>query len=195
MFEPGYSMLSTVLDESTIVYIALILVCAGLLFAWRRTRKWRFLAGTGAGFILVLAFAILTHLVVTDRQKIERAIKASALAVEQKDLTTIDRTLAHDFHYYSTGRKEFLENVQKAMQNGNAKDVQVWDIAVDALDKEKGTAHITFMAKPHGNWSEATHFRVEGNLVREQDGEWRLLTFEIFEPFVNSRQPYHIPGM
>ena len=64
-------MLSALVDESTVVYIALILLCSGLLFAWRRTRKWQYLAATGFGFVLVLAFAILTQLLVTDRQKAE----------------------------------------------------------------------------------------------------------------------------
>jgi hypothetical protein len=187
-------MLDPLIDESTIVYIVLILVCAGLLFAWRRTRKWGFLAGTGVGFILVIVFAILTQLIATDRQKIEKTIRASALAVEKKDIAAIDHNLASDFHYRSWSRKVALEKFNEAMQNGNAKDVQVWDVAVDSLDKEKGTAHIIFMAKPHGNWSDAAHFRVEASLVREKDGQWRLVTFDIFEPFVNSKQPYPIPG-
>ena len=188
-------MLDTVIDNSTIVYVVLILICAGLLFAWRRTRKFGFLAGTGFCFVLVIAFAILTQLIVTDRQKIEKTIRASALAVEKKDIATIDHNLASDFHYRSVSRKIFLEKANEAMQNGNAKDVQVWDVVVDSLDKQKGTARIILMIKPHGNWSDAAHFRVEGSLVREKDGEWRLLTFDIFEPFVNSRQPYVIPGM
>ncbi|CAN5211272.1 hypothetical protein BH10PLA2_BH10PLA2_33700 [soil metagenome] len=170
-------MLDALVDHSILVYVLLIVLCSGLLFAWRRTRKWGLLVATVVGLLLVVGYAILTHVVVTDRQKIEDTIRSAALAVEKKDVTTIDRNLARDFRYRSTTRAKFIELAANAIKNGDAKDILVWDFTLDSSDKVKGTAHLTFMAKPHGNFSEGVHFRVEANLAREADGKWRLVTF------------------
>jgi hypothetical protein len=187
-------MLDALVDHSTFVYILLIILCSGLLFAWRRTRKSSLLIATGIGLLLVVGYAILTQIVVTDRQKIEDAIRSAALAVEKKDVTTIDKNLARDFRYRGITKAKFIELASNAIKNGDAKDIQVWDFTLDSIDKVKGTAHLTFMAKPHGNFSEAAHFRVEADLAREADGKWRLVTFEIFKPFSDARTPVAIPG-
>jgi hypothetical protein len=187
-------MLSTLVDESTIVYIALILLCSGLLFAWRRTRKRWYLVGTGLGFILVIGFAILTHLVVTDRQKIENTIRHAAAAVERRDVEGIRRALANDFRFHSADRRKFIETGREILQHRNVRELAVWDIGFDSFDKRNGTARISFMAKPRGNWSEGIHYRVEADLVRESDGQWRVRTFEVFKPFVDAKEPQPIPG-
>lgn len=187
-------MLSTLVDESTFIYIALILLCSGLLFAWRRTRKWWYLAATGLGFVLVVGFAILTHLVVTDRQKIEATIRTSAAAVERRDVEAIRRGLANDFRFHGADRKTFIEKGRDILQHGDVRELAVWDMGFMTLDKRNGTARVTFMAKPRGNWSEGVHYRVEADLVRESDGQWRVRTFEVFKPFVDAREPQPIPG-
>lgn len=187
-------MLSTLVDESTIVYIALILLCSGLLFGWRRTRKWWLLVGAALGFVLVALFAILTHIVVTDRQKIETVIRNSAAAVKPRDLETIRRSLASDFRFHSTDRKQFIEKGREIVQSGNVEELAVWGIEFESLDKHKGTARISFMAKPRGKWSEAVHYRVEADLVRETDGQWRIRSFEVFKPLVDAKEPQPIPG-
>jgi hypothetical protein len=187
-------MLSTLVDHSFIIYVVLILLCSGLLFAWRRTRKLWYLAATGFGFVLVLVFAILTNVVVTDRQKIETTIRNSAAAVEHRDVETIRRGLAKDFQFHSADSKTFIEKGREILERGDVKELAVWDLAIDSLDKSNGTARVSFMAKPRGNWSQGVHYRVEAELVRESDGQWRVRTFEVFKPFVDAREPQQIPG-
>jgi hypothetical protein len=191
---PRNSMLSALVDNATFVYVLLIIVCAGLLFAWRRKRRWGYLAGTAVGFILVIAFATLTQLYVTDLKKMESMIRATAAAIEHKDVDTIQHNLARDFRYHSADRKTFIEKTQGAIQRGDATKVDVWDFNLESMDKEKGMAILSFLAKPHGNWSEGVHYRVVGNLVREGDGQWRFQSFAIFKPFVDTKDEQIIPG-
>ena len=187
-------MLDALIDNSTFVYVIFILVCSILLFAWRRTRKLAYLLATVAGLLLVVGYAILTHVVITDHQKIIDVVTSSAQAVEKKDMATIERNLASDFRFFSKNKKTGAEWAANAIRDGNVKDVKVWDVTVDSLDKAKGTAHVTCMAKPHGNWSDAAHFRVEAVLVREADGKWKVQTFSVFNPFVDAKTPVQPPG-
>lgn len=188
-------MLDALIDNSTIVYVLFIIVCSGLLFAWRRTRRRSYLIGTAVGLLLVVGYAVLTHVVITDRQKIIDTINASAKAVEKKDLPTIERGLASDFHLGQENRKTFMVWAANGIRDRNVKDIVVWNFTFDSLDKVKGTAQISFFAKPHGNWSDGYYFRVEGNLVREADGKWKLQTFRVFQPYSDSKSPLPIPDI
>ena len=183
-------MLDAIVDQSTFVYILLIIICSGLLFAWRRTRKWGYLAGTAVGLLLVVGMAVLAQVVVTDQKKIETAIQSAAAAVEKHDMATIERNLARDFQFLSTDKKAFLEKGDALIRSGEAAKVEVWDMHLDSIDKKNGTARISFMSKPKGRRvPDATHFRVEAELVRESDGQWRLRTFQLFKPFVQTSEP------
>jgi ketosteroid isomerase-like protein len=187
-------MLDALVDNSTFVYVALIIVCSILLFAWRRTRKLSYLLATVVGLLLVVGYAILTHVVVTDHQKIIDVVNSSALAVEKKDLATIERNMASDFRWFSKNKKTGVEWAAERIRNGDVTDVKVWDVTVDSLDKVKGTAHVSCMAKPHGRLSEAAHFRIEAVIVRESDGKWKVQTFSVFNPFVDATKPIQPPG-
>lgn len=186
-------MLDAIVDHSTIVYILLIVICSGLLFTWRRTRKWGYLAGTAVGLLLVVGMAVLAQVVETDQKKIETAIQSAATAVEKRDTATIERNLARDFRFQSADKKAFLEKGEALIRSGEAAKVEVWDMRLDSIDKKNGTARISFMSKPRGrNIPDASHFRVEAELVRESDGQWRLRTFQIFHPFIDTSQPIQI---
>ncbi len=187
-------MLDAIVDQSTFVYIGLIIVCSGLLFAWRRTRKWGYLAGTALGLLLVVGMAVLAQVVVTDQKKIETAIQSAATAVEKRDMATIERNLARDFHFQSADKKAFLEKGEALIRSGEAAKVEVWDMRLDSIDKKNGTARISFLSKPKGRTiPDAAYFRVEAELVRESDGQWRLRTFQVFDPFVGTNQPRQVP--
>jgi hypothetical protein len=188
-------MLDALVDHSLLVYIILIVVCSALLFAWRRNRKFGYLLATGIGLIVVVGFAILTQVVHTDQRKIIDVIKVCAKSVELRDLKTIDSNLAATFHLGRENKSGFMKWGSDAIRAGNAQDITVWDFTVDSMDKQKGTAQVTFMAKPHGNWSQGVHFRVEADMVREGDGKWRLQTFRVFKPFSDGRTPQDIPGI
>ncbi len=187
-------MLEALIDNSTIVYVLFIIVCSGLLFAWRRTRKFAYLLATVVGLLLVVGYAVLTHVVVTEQKKIIDVVNDCAQAVEKKDAATIERNMAGDFQWFSKNKKTGAEWAADKMRNGDITDVKVWDVTVDSLDKAKGTAHVTCMAKPHGRMSEAAHFRIEAVFVRESDGKWKVQTFSIFNPFVEAHTPIQPPG-
>ncbi len=133
-------MLSTLVDNATLVYVLLIIICAGLLFAWRRTRKWGYLAGTAAGFVLVDCLRDPDAALYYRLEKDGDMIRATADAVEHRDVDTIQRNLARDFRYHSADRKVFIEKTRDAIQRGDATKVDVWDFNLESMDKEKGVA-------------------------------------------------------
>lgn len=187
-------MLNALVDESTLVYIVLFLATAGLGLMWRQTRRKPFLIGACAAAFLAAALFAVTFLVTTDSQKIERTLRSVAASVQARNTANIYDHLARDFRYRSTDRDSFRRKTEDAIRAHNVESVIVWDFSIQDLDSKAGTGRISFMAKPTGNWSRAAHYRIVADLVREQDGEWRLKGFTIFEPFVNSRQEVPIPG-
>jgi ketosteroid isomerase-like protein len=188
-------MLSTLVDEATIVYVVLILATAGCVLAWRNTRRKSLLAGAGVGILLLVAFAIVCHFLVTDQRKIELALQDAAAAVKANDIPRIAGHLARDFHFRSQDRAAFLEKAKQDVGSHRVEEVVVWDFKFENVDSAKGTAHISFRAKLHGGGvPEGAFYRVTAELVREADGQWKLRTFDIFNPAVDTNSPISIPG-
>ncbi len=123
-----------ILFESPLKLLAgIVLLEAVLATVWwfrpGRTSAWLVVAGLGLGTVLM----ILQHLVVTDRERIERIIQDLALAVDCEDVARIEARLDEGCQCDGMHKEQLLARVASAFERAEVDEVKVVeaDIAVD----------------------------------------------------------------
>jgi hypothetical protein len=177
------------------VYVILGVAAAILLALWWRDRKRHWLIGVLGVFLLVGAYFLLSRLVQTPRKQVVRGVEEMAAAVQAGD---VDRIMAHvseQFRYRSLNKSSFREKVKTALAQKQVERVEVWEFKFpeEQPGGKDGPIRVSFIAKPFGGPARGVeHFRCEADFVRDPDGRWRMKTFEVFHPFIETRQPLEI---
>jgi hypothetical protein len=186
-------MVSWLVDHAGLVYLSLASTALVLGSSWWMTRRKRYLIGLGVVAALCVLVFVVTRLVVTDRQQIERNLRAMALGVVDAAPGKFFPHLSKQFHLGTLDRAAFLPRAEKAIVQHQVKDVHLWKIDVEELDREAKKARVSFNARVTSDWTESTQFfLVRADFVLE-DGQWRMTTFQLFNPVVNTNQPVPIP--
>jgi hypothetical protein len=186
-------MLSWLVDHAGLVYLFLGIAALVLGSCWWMTRHRKYvlsLAVVAALFVLVF---VLTRFIVTDRQQIARNLRAMAAGVVDGKPEQVFRHLSSQFHLGSMDRGTFLPHAEKAIRQHRVTDVYVWKFEAEDLDREARKARVSFNVRVTSDWTESTQlFLVRADFVLE-DGQWRMKTFQLFNPVVNTNQPIPIP--
>jgi ketosteroid isomerase-like protein len=187
-------MSNYVYDNATLLSMLLGLTALTLLALWWRTRRWTLALGGGITVGLIGLVWLLASF--SDQRRLERTVEDMAAAVEAKDLDRILKHVAEDFHFQSTNKASLRKNMADTINSGNLTAAKVWDFEIVELSHETHTAKIAFKVKPVGNWGSSTQFfRCEALMGIDPDGEFRMKTFQIFNPFVETRStPLSVPG-
>lgn len=173
------------------VAVYLFLAAVALAFAglYWRTRKRRWLIPAAAFVLLVAVYFLLDRLVETRSEQITRKLREMAAAVQRRDADAIFRHVAADFRVGGLDRATFRGYVEEAFRRG-VTGLKLWDFQ---FPDESGA--VAFFAKPEGSAVGANvHYRVRARFVQE-GAEWRLQTFQVFNPFVNADTPLDLPVM
>jgi hypothetical protein len=189
------------------VYVILAAAAVLLLVAWWQTRKRYWLYGGVAFLGLIGLYFLLDRLKETDREQIRRKVEEMAAAVSERNVERIFANVSEQFHLNGSGRAAFRQLAERALSRGEVTDVTVWDFAFpeDFRTKVRRTgtagapeadgARVSFMVKPQGPRLGAPFFRCDATFVRDPNGQWRLFTFQLFQPGVDSNQPFQIPQL
>ena len=186
-------MPSWLVDDPTLVYMILAALAVILGVAWWRTKQGKLLLGAIGTVVLIAAVWLIGQYAITDAKRLQRAVEAMAAAVQGRDIITIMAHTSRDFDYHGTNRDEAAKKLQGILQREDVTDVVVWDFEPQEISREQRAARMNFMVKPKGNWNSGTHYLCRSQFVLE-DGQWRLRTFAIFNPFVDTNQEIIIPG-
>ena len=139
-----------------------------------------------------LVYFLLDRLVETRREQITRKLQAMAGAVKKHDSDGIFTHISNQFRFQGLDKAGFRSYVEDVFRNGWVDDLVVWEVAFPDLDSGK----VDFRAKPKGGRiGEEYFFLVRGEFVRDPDGQWRLATFTIYRPDIDTNQPVQIPGL
>jgi hypothetical protein len=191
-------MLTWLVDHISILYWPLLFAALAAAAFWWSTRK-RGALLTLAGIAAVAALVFLISLVVdTDRKRLTRALEAIAQGMTEKPPVSLFQHISDRFnapflvsHTTRQWTKADLRRVLKPVSKSwNIDRVVIKDLEFQTLtDKE---AKITFAALPVGDFT-ALACPCEALFVREDDGQWRMTSLRIFNPFVNTTDLVDIP--
>lgn len=171
------------------VYLALAVVALVFAAMYVRTRKRYWLYPAGGVVLLMAVYFLLDRLVETRSEQIVRKLNEMAAAVQRRDADAIFRHVSDNFNAGGHNRTDFRRYVELAFQRG-VNRLTVWDFAFP-----DDTGRVTFFAKPDGTMPGlGAHYLVRAEFVQEGT-EWRLRTFQVFNPVANTTTPLEFPGL
>ncbi len=186
------------------VYVSLAAVAIVLLLAWQQTRKRLCLVGFGAALGLMGLYYLLDRLVEAPREQVVRKLQEMAAAVRARDVNAISNHISERFTWRGMNRAQFRALLEGLLQGRQVDEVEVWDIhfpdesraptSLAGPQDPPETILVSFWGKARGGQGiPNTGNPYEARFVRDPDGQWRMLHFEVFNP-VLSNQPETIPG-
>ncbi len=171
------------------VYLFLAVVALVFVALYWRTRKRYWFLPVAVMGLLLGAYFLMDRLVETRPEQITRKLREMADAVQRRDADTIFRHVAQDFRVGSLDRASFRAYVETAFSRG-VTSLRVWEFQFP-----DDAGRVVLFAKPEAPALGTTpHYLVRAEFVRE-GAEWRLRTFQIFNPFVNTDTPLEIPAL
>ena len=184
--------MSWLVDNATTWFLLLGIAFLGFAAAWWSNRRRNLLIGAGVALGLLALLWILTQLVVTDRRKIEIAIRAMAEAVVNGRADILDKHLASDFIYHGSRRQDAIDGILRAAKVYQVREVRIFNFEV--LDQQERTIRVFFRAAAHGPRDDRSFPPVACRALFVKDGEhWRMKEARFYNPLVNQDQEMVIP--
>ncbi len=188
-------MLSWIDDNVVWFYVILGTIAVGLFVVWWRNREGKYLIGLGVVLLLIGGLVLLTFLRITDRERIESHLNEMADAVEKRKPEDIVKHLSDQFEFKSgagrVSKPQAKQMINAAIRYYSLQDVYLWNIEFEEISSEKGTAHVSYMARVTFSDGEQM-FRCESDFVKEGN-QWRMTTFQLFNPVVDADRPIQVP--
>jgi hypothetical protein len=176
------------------VYVILGAAAVVLLALWWRTRKRHYLFAVGGVAALAAVYLLLSVVKETDSRQVNRKLQEMADGVNGNNL---DRSFSHisdSFQLSGMNKSAFRQRANDAMQRHQVRDMVIWDVLIEELSREARSARVAFRVKAHASGAaDEAHFLCRSQWVLDPDGQWRLQSFQLFHPFVNTEQPISLP--
>jgi hypothetical protein len=157
------------------IYVALALAEILIAGLWHRGRTRRLAAALLIPPLLAAAAMTLDLLVVTDREKIETALKTIASSVERGDLRACQPYLADDFEGWGGSREGAIEAGERAWRTYGIRKVGLSGVKIEVFDSRASvTARsiVTYNAPGFGEGRASLDWTASWAL---RDGQWRII--------------------
>jgi hypothetical protein len=185
-------MLNWINDNAILFYILLGTAALALMAIWWNNRKTPYLIACAVVVLLLAGIYLLTaFVVVSHRDQIHNNLREMAAAVGENKPENVAKHLSEEFQYKGITRSNAVQKISGAIRFNQLRDVHVWQIDIETLEPNKGTAHVSFMARPTVGSSQPM-FRCESDFVLE-NGQWRMRTFQLFPPVGEADREIHVP--
>lgn len=153
--------------------------------------------------LIVAIYFVARGLFKTDEDRIRDLIHRGVTAVEEEDIDTIGSLVSPQYHgYYGTSKEEGLQMARRDLENLEDLKIDLHKIEITLRDTQADVlCHFTvtgvylgsniadrlpFRGLPHADREEAdkAHLVLEKEAPpgRSQDGEWRIIEFELIMP-------------
>jgi hypothetical protein len=185
--------------------VSLVLGVAGvaLALAWwcKADSRYRKYLAIGAGIVVVLfgAYFALQFLVETAAKQMERRVREIAGSVKSGEIKPVlEKNLSDDFHVQRYDKREFIARFQALKDVFSLDSVEVWDLRLAEIDREKRIAKFSFWATPKVPGHQTPPYRVEAEFVMTpkenwwQKEEWKMRSFQYFNSLVDPEKPLEI---
>ena len=185
--------------------VSLVLGVAGvaLALAWwcKADSRYRKYLAIGVGLVVVLfgVYFALSYMTETAEGQMKRRVREIAGSVKSKEIKPVlEINLADDFHVQSYDKKRFIARAQELKDRFSVESVEVWDLKLVEIDREKGTAKFSFTVKPKISDHETPAYLVVADFVMTpkekwwQKEEWKMRSFQYFNSLVDPEKPLEI---
>jgi hypothetical protein len=180
----------------TPVIIVLALAALGFLVAFWTTRKRKYAGGLAACLILLPVIWFIASRIPTDQRAIEAAMNDILAGLRNRSADQVFRNVAASFKYRSSDRASFRQRADRHITAGDAADVEAWDFNIDKIDREAKQAEVHFNVRSPGITASGREFFLcRAKFILENDGKWRMQTFDLYNPFVETNRAIDIPGV
>ncbi|MFO0846330.1 MAG: hypothetical protein U0797_28800 [Gemmataceae bacterium] len=191
ILQSGGAMFDWLFEGRLTVYLALAVAALILLGLWVRDRKRGWLFGVAALTLLAVAYFLLDRAVETGREQIARKLHEMAAAVRARNTDGIFRHISDTFRLQGQNKAGFRGFVEGALRGGGVTELEVWNVQVT---DDNGA--VSLLAKPKGRLPGTdAYYLVRARFVKESDGQWRLDSFQVFNPFADTTTPLEIPQL
>jgi ketosteroid isomerase-like protein len=188
-------------DHRSAIYLLLAVAAVGLGAVWIRTRDRRLAIGFAVAIGLLLLFGLIDLLRgETDTEQIVRKTRAMAAAVQAKDVDAIFRHVSDRFALGTVDKATFRAAAAETIRANEVQSLTVNNFGpvrfTPAGADSSATARIefvAFIAGVSGDFEGKRPLRVTARFVRDADGQWRLLGFDVFDG-VNG-EPLTVPHL
>jgi hypothetical protein len=183
------------------VYVTLAAAALVLLAAWWNTRRGLWVVGLALVLLAAGAYWLLDRLVVTDHEHVEQAVLSMADGVRAHSTDAVMRHVSERFRLGGMNSSGFRELVNRALQEGWVEEITVKDFeflpasSTGAGARSSDVIRVSFRGAAWGGRADSRPFRCEADFVRDPDGQWRLASFQVFDPLSDSSHPADIPGL
>jgi hypothetical protein len=185
-------MPSWLVEDPTPVYVILGTAVVILLALYWNRRKRGYLYGVGGVFLLIGLVWLIDFLVVTDREKVQAALRAMAGRIQALDVDGAFQFVSDDYDGPHRPKKEFREWCRSRMAALGVSELRVWDETVVEASAASRTGRAEFMIKGQGSIGQGMYL-VRANFVLDPDGQWRLRNFTLHNPAANTNEALPLP--
>jgi hypothetical protein len=183
-------------DWFTPAVIILGLLALALFVAYWTTRKRKYAVAVVAALALLAAAWLIAHFIPTDRKAIEGSLNEIMAGIRSRNTDSVFANLAGTFRYRTLDKANFRKRVQAHIDAGDAADVEIWGFEVDGTSADGKTTDIHFNVRSVAALGDSRQFFLcRAKFVRESDGKWRMQTFDLYNPFVETNRALDIPGI
>jgi hypothetical protein len=178
----------------TVILLA-ILALAFLVAVWK-TRKRKYTVALGGTLAALLLVWLLAYLIPTDQKRIEHAINEMAAGVNNKDLDRTFKHISNDFRARSLDKASLRSVAEGHIKSGNVDHINIINIEKVEVNRPNKTADVEMRVKPIGPaGGDLGFYLVRAKFVLEDGDQWRMRSFEIFNPVVETDRPMQVPGL
>jgi hypothetical protein len=155
-------------------------------------RKWFFIIA-GLGLLLLIGLALCDYFFESDREQIKRKLNEMSEDVRNRNLTRLFDNISDSFHVQNSGKTELRRRAEEALQGGQVTEVKISNLEIPSVESGAKSATSEFLVKIEGAFTGL--YRCRAVFAKDPDGQWRLQSFQIFNPAGESNQPITIPGL
>ncbi len=182
----------TALSDPSMLYaiLAVATVLPGIMAIRRQKRSDAI--NFCVALVALIALFVIDTVVESPREQTERKINEMGQASLDKKYDKLFKHVSDSFKYKSLDKKALQEKAKQADGQGFG-GFEVYDLARSSFKPmEDGTIEQGFGVKHKGE--QQLQLYVKGTFKKDPDGEWRLVTFKLFDP-INMNDEKEIPGL
>jgi hypothetical protein len=179
-------------DPSFTLYVVLGAMVVVLGAIALRRQKRADLITFGIGAVVLLAVFLIDRAVESPRETAVRKIQEMGAASRAKKHDDLFKHVSEAFKYRTLDKKGLQDRARTAEAIGFG-GIAEYDLARSGFKQIDDTTVEQGFRVKHTGYPEL-HFYVVGTFKKDPDGEWRLVTFKLFDP-VNVSDEKDIPGV